>query len=547
MVLAIALVSGCSGGSALKPDPTIPLGGTVVTDNVTTTTGWKATQDIVRGTVIWVRLCRRGTEVREHPVTFIAAKTENGENLISVETPSTLAVVPGDSGSQVGWTNPATRQKEVLGQLCYGTGSIGDSTHFKARHIDEVMSVDSRAVSRQAAQGYKPIENINFLSGIDQKGLDRLRAAKFAVPVNTRATKTPQPTRGGADSTPIAPVAGMKISVNDITGDVFTGGAIGTIGYVNPDRLFIFGHAYDMAGDTDIPATLANMTFVTGGLTAYCDATPMLDQPLGTVTKDYMQGCVVKRNQEADTIKVSLEDWINGVKHEHSHQIVKGSPGKEIFYIGLSTMAILDFDRAKYAKGTAAGTLTLNFSNGTETLDLNCSDEADVVNTLYGLVSDFLWEKVTTSRTLISVGMNVIIVDDYTHPSADPLLMVSLDITPSVIVGEKAVKITVRNDGADTAPIKVLLDGGEMPGFLTAHASAPPKIEWHWISTTEEIGVGYTCYDSVTLTKYGVISPLSDTDLMTRGVDIGPLATGESATINCVFFPDPGGKGLTKK
>ena len=383
-----------------------------MTNNVTDITSWGDTQAITRGTQIWVRLCRRDTEVREFPCTFIAAKTESGEKLITVITPETLFVGPGDSGSPVGWYNPQTKRAEVIGMLCYGTGSLGDSHTFKARHMEDVRTVDSRSTT-----GFEKIGVVNYLSGISQAEINRLERYGVSVPQNTRLM-TRKAGRGGPGMT-INPIAGMKVSVNDISGDTLNGGAIGTIGYIAPGRMDIFGHSYAPggAGDVDIPATLAGMTMFTGGLQGYCDATPLVSEPLGAVTKDYLQSCQIERGRIADTVPVILNLSLPADRHfSHSHSVARGS--EFYFYISLATIAMIDMDRAKRAKGTATGTFTLTLDDGEEILNIDASDPNDVTMAVMRQYGEWLDKKITDKK-IIRIEMDINITDDYTAPPPD--------------------------------------------------------------------------------------------------------------------------------
>lgn len=425
-VLTITLVTtGCGGGGSQdtpSSDPTIPASGVVVTNNIEIIRAWSDIQAMPRNTQIWVRLSRQGTEVREYPATFIAAKTEFGENLISCVVPANVAIGPGDSGSPIGWVNPQTKHAEIIGMLCYGSGSIGDNSTFKARYIYDVTSVAdrSRAIELQSQSGFVPIANIQFLTGTSQAGLDRLAKAGFKTPAGVRATASSAKVRGGGPTPVINRIAGMKLSVNDISGDVFTAGAIGTIGYVTAGQMFIFGHAYEKYGEVDIPATLADMTYFTSGITPFVDATPMLDQPLGSVVKDYSQGCMISRGKTADTITVTLHDKMGNTNYDHGHAVARSSNSfKENYYICLATASVVDFDRAKYAKGTVTGSITLTYSDGTTaTDDLACSDDSDVVYALFRQMYDILDGR-DSSKTLKSVDVTVEVSDAYTAPVGD--------------------------------------------------------------------------------------------------------------------------------
>jgi len=420
-VLTISLITtGCGGGGSQdtpSPTPTVRPGGVVVTNNITDKTTWETAQAIARDTQIKVRLCSQGTEVQEFNCTFVAAKTEFGENLISCVMPEEVKVGPGDSGSPISWTNPMTKKAETIGMLCYASGSIGDNSTFKARHINDVTSiaVRNRAIELQCQNGFVPIANMQFLSGGSQTGLDRLAKAGFKTPAGIRATASSTKVRAGGPTPVINPIAGMKLSVNDISGDIYTGGAIGTIGFVTASQLFIFGHEYERYGPSDIPATLADVTYFTGGITPFVDATPMLDQPLGSVTKDYLQGCMIERGKTANTITVTLHDKISNKDYSHGHVIARSSNVfKENYYLGLATVGVVDFDRAKYAKGTVTGSITLKYSDGTTaTGDLACDDADDVVYILSNRIYDNLNDR-DSSKTLNSVDVTVEISDVYT-------------------------------------------------------------------------------------------------------------------------------------
>lgn len=141
---------------------------------------------------------------------------------------------------------------------------------------------------------------------------------------------------------------------------------------------------------------------------------------------------------------------------------------------------------------------------------------------------------VGTNKELTHVRLDIL--KEIVEPITDPEMSVTLDVTPAD-TGRKSATITVTNSGRAVDDVKVLLDEALQPGFMTAYVFLPPMIEWHWVSSTEEIGVGMTLENSVTMLKNGVTSPISDIDLMTQGVNIGSMTQGEVAVINCVFFP----------
>ncbi len=414
MMLIVTLIismftAGCGGGtSTITPSTS-----SIVTNNVTEITSWEDVLAISRNTPIWIRLGMSGTSVSQLPCILIAAKTEQGENLITC-TIATTTVMPGDSGSPIGWFNPSTKRDEVIGMLCYGTGSIGDNNTFKARYIGDVLSISKRQIRNtsltyQASLGYKPIEDLRFISGLSQAGLDRLK--KLGLNPNLTLTSRSRNTRGGPASLLIPLVAGMKVSVNSITGDIYTGGAIGTAGYVTAENAFTFGHTYNHAGECDIPISIADVTLRNGGLTPFIDATALPDQILGSLTKDYDQGGMIELEKVAQTISVTLNSVISGKSYNHYHTIGKGNPNS---YISMATMGAVDYDRAKWSKGTIIGTAKLIYTDGEVDVDLACSDDSDVTSAMWPLISDAL--DTNSERDLVSIDMSAVVTDDYAPP-----------------------------------------------------------------------------------------------------------------------------------
>lgn len=249
--IAITLI-GCGGGGSTLPEPPVPTGGVLVTDNPSATDlSWDAIKALPVGTTLGLRLNRTGFEVHKYAVVYHGYDEATSERLIVCQTPETLNVGPGDSGS------PLMYDGKIVGGLCYGYP--GDNHTFYARFIEDVRAVTT-ATTRSLgsiSSGYAQLQPQLVLKGATpafveranrlMANLDSVGDIRFGDENEGVSTKTEE----GPN-----PIAGMSVAINEVSGPI-TLSSIGSITCAEQDQMFLFSHSLFNQGESASPAVLA--------------------------------------------------------------------------------------------------------------------------------------------------------------------------------------------------------------------------------------------------------------------------------------------------
>jgi hypothetical protein len=177
-----------------------------------------------------------------------------------------------------------------------------------------------------------------FSSGIDPAYLKRMEAkdrsgfferllAAASISKSGRLEKT-----SSGEAVPVIP--GVSIAVLEMSGDLVDMGAIGTLGIIESDRMYAFGHSYSLYPDPlAAPALLAKTaTFIESGLNGFKYAVPTQDT-IGAFTSQSGYGILIREGMRPRTfpavVSVQFNDSLPAV---YSHRIANAqSVGYEKF------------------------------------------------------------------------------------------------------------------------------------------------------------------------------------------------------------------------
>lgn len=326
----------------------------MVTDNPTEIVLFEEVSQFERGTRMWLRLNRVGFEVREYPVELKGTMFDWGERLIICRlSPETgQMVIAGDSGSPL-----LTEDDRVAGAVCYGV--LGDPYIFMARAIEDVLSLTAEnEVGTRSYQGQHlvPIPPAYYLTvpgdtdrikrWLRNNGLCICQVSAAAI----RQTGEP------------ALIPGNSISVNEITGYLINGGYVGTVSYMNDNKIYTFGHSLYRTGDTAaVPATRARMIDIITGLISFKLALPA-GANIGAATIDRNNGVVIE-NVVAETTPVATTIRVGDETSPgncYLHRVARFKGGELEQTLLLTALVYpADFKFDQISSGSAHGTLTL--------------------------------------------------------------------------------------------------------------------------------------------------------------------------------------------
>ncbi len=196
---------------------------------------------------------------------------------------------PGFSGSPIRCPR-ADGSLAIAGAISQGIGEYGGKTAL-ATPIESVLGepVDvpaSAAVRPEVLARARPISEPLSFGGLSAPVAAAVTAAGRAVKRVVYATPS-APT--GADFPRVPPAPGTAMAVGLATGDV-TSSAVGTVSYVDGDKLWAFGHPLDSAGRRSLflqdayVYTVINNPLGTAEVSTYKLAAP--GHTLGTLTSD---------------------------------------------------------------------------------------------------------------------------------------------------------------------------------------------------------------------------------------------------------------------
>jgi len=284
-----------------------------------------AVKDLERGTAMTLSINRQGAEVRQVGVVFESTYEYKYQRLILCHTPEDVPIGSGDSGSPVSLSDG-----RIAGLLCYGF--IGNSHQFAARAIEDVMSVSDEDAGQDLAKNesplLKPILPVAFASGIDPAYLRRMEAADRSGFFERLAAAKPIAKSSGLEkpssAAAVSIIPGVSIAVLEMSGDLVDMGAIGTLGIIDSDKLYAFGHAYSpYPTPLAAPALLVNTaTFIESGVTGFKYAAPTQDT-IGAFTGQSGYGILIREGMRPRTFPAAVSVlYADSLPTVYSHRIV---------------------------------------------------------------------------------------------------------------------------------------------------------------------------------------------------------------------------------
>ena len=287
-------LTGCGGGGDSTDQSSIaPEGGKIVTDSPGIEK-WDLVKTLPVGTPIKVRLNRTGTTVQEYDCVIQGISSTMGENILVCKMQNGVVVGNGDSGS------PVLYNGKIIAVLCYGL-AYGENLIFGARAIEDVIALKGDISSRSNSP--RTIGNQQFIP----MKLAHYNSMKNPDLLNRNGTKG----KGGPGLANVIP--GMSIAINELQGPAVVG-SIGTVSYVDGNRIYAFGHSYNLNGKNNAtPVTVATMYSMSNGGAAGCEkiASPT-DIPVGSLTNDQFTGILIEKDVVPKTYPVSIKVKVNG-------------------------------------------------------------------------------------------------------------------------------------------------------------------------------------------------------------------------------------------
>ncbi len=284
-----------------------------------------AVKGLARGTAMTLSINRQGAEVRQVGVVFESTYEYKYQRLILCRTPEDVPIGAGDSGSPL-----SLDDGRIAGLLCYGYD--GNSHQFAARAIEDVMSVTDDEAGQDLAKNesplFSPVLPVAFSSGIDpaylrrMEGADRTGFFKRLAGARPIAKDARLSKRASAQAVSIIP--GVSIAVLEMSGDLVDMGAIGTLGTIDGDKMYAFGHSYSpYPTPLAAPALLAaTATFIESGFTGFKYAAPTRDT-IGAFTAQSGYGIMIREGRRPETFPAAVSVLYNDtLPTVYSHRIV---------------------------------------------------------------------------------------------------------------------------------------------------------------------------------------------------------------------------------
>ena len=298
-----------------------------VTDFPTETTSFSEIEKLPQGEILKLRINRTGSEIIEYEVVLEGTLSEQGENLIVCRTKNGLKIGAGDSGSPL-----LTKDGKIAGALCYGFS--GNNSQFMARAIDDVTSITEGSKSAhntelsfasRIAPFYFARGFTNELSQVysrSQHEQYRKKLSKFSALNDYNY---------GSKSTHIINsniVPGSSISVNVITGDIYSIGAVGTISYIKDNIIYGFGHPFMDEEPLALPVYKSEMITLieSHSHSASFKLTSQTNEYLGALIKDKTEGIAINKNLESKdfplktVVNISERSINKTIEHRISNQ-----------------------------------------------------------------------------------------------------------------------------------------------------------------------------------------------------------------------------------
>ena len=276
--------------------------------------------------------------------------------LVRVSGPAIDAtgIGPGFSGSPISCTG-IDGVPRIAAAISEGIGEYGGKLAL-ATPIEAILGepADPPAGARVASallRRARPLAEPLTMSGLAPP----LAAAFSRAAARAHRTLVVAPAIArAAQEFPVPLVPGSAVAVSMATGDV-TSGAIGTVAYVDGDRVWAFGHALDGAGRRSL--TLSNAyvsTVVSNPVASSEDNTYKLASPLadiGTLVQDGVNAVVgrVGPLPRRYPLRVVTRDLDRGIRRELGSQVADERPvGSPTGGSGLAVLASALASQAAY-------------------------------------------------------------------------------------------------------------------------------------------------------------------------------------------------------
>ncbi len=205
------------------------------------------------------------------------------------------------------------------------------------KHLDQLAARTGPALSAPSGSDLRPASTDLMVAGLGP------RSAKFAAALFEPLGMTVQQGGGTGNKTaPVNPddptrfVDGGVLTVQLIKGDLAISG-LGTVTYVEGDKLVAFGHPMMMGGYEDLPTALGNVHWVL----ATANRSFKLGEPtvtLGSLVNDRQASIVVDQTRKAATFPVTV-DITGVVGAPHTHWEMEGT-ADQFFAPSVAILAI---------------------------------------------------------------------------------------------------------------------------------------------------------------------------------------------------------------
>lgn len=285
-----------------------------------------------------------GLTVTKHPVRVSSVYKDGDNNLALLKISDNSAVGPGFSGS------PVVVNKTIWGPLF--AGYYGDNKTFYARWIGDMTGIGR---GRGGDAGGMPL---SFqVAGVSVSQLEFLKRANpeyFGQFVrNDKIGRVSAVSRGGVPD----PIPGRSISVNLLTGDLYSGYAVGTFTVKQDGRWLIFGHSLDWLGERRMPVGLAWVDTI---ITEFGSASFKLAHPygssMGVLTQDRECGCSVEWGVEPELTPLVTTVTLPGqVPKVFRHQLAKAGQYYEYSWAAFALAA--PFEHVRDIGGGGSGSI----------------------------------------------------------------------------------------------------------------------------------------------------------------------------------------------
>jgi hypothetical protein len=427
---ALLSLTGCNGGNSSSltsgtgslNNSNQPAGSQVVTTDydMSKRVTWDEVKKFTKGTPLYMRVNLKDSKVLRSPVRYEGYEDSTPERLIVITTPADLISGSGFSGSPL-----ETADGRIIGGLRYGV--IGDGHSGLIAFVDDVIKAindegGTRATSPTTrsvmGKSYTLLPLVRYITGLSQQNVLRMRKP---LPDGYQIVSSASDSRDATVPTG-ALIPGESVSINEISGPLMTGGAIGTFTCTYQGWMIFFSHAYAQEGNIASPVTRAKMVTTINSPTAGAMKEAVPYGPIiGTALTDRFNGVGVKTDPSlAKTYPVDVKVIINdGDQKSFRHMITKhkGNYTEEYFAEGAIFLP-LDFVFDKIAGGTANGTLKISLADGTtktEQITLpNPKNEyvsSDIVYETYSAVSDLITQNVNPGESPAGVELSVKLSD----------------------------------------------------------------------------------------------------------------------------------------